>query len=148
MPRQRKKEPKSAKDIKLAQPDRSGPTETTLLDFAQQRDLFAEADKRERELKRQRGELVEEEDADEDEEGPAVLSPGAERALEAALYTVTLAMLHFTFDVLVHHQYGEAVEWPELTKRAGIAWAGKFFHVAFTATVATRHLYLDRWPGS
>ena len=125
MARQRKKEPK-AKDMKLKQPDRSGPTDNTLLDFAQQRDLFAEAAKRERELKRERGELVEDSDEEDEDEGPPVLSPRAERILEAALYTITLAMMHFTFDVLVHHQYGKDIEWPVITRRAVTAWAGKF----------------------
>jgi len=44
MARQRKE--KSVKDIKLEQPDRSGPNKETLVDLAKGKDLFAEADRR------------------------------------------------------------------------------------------------------
>ena len=115
------KEPRKAKDIKLKQPDRSGPTEQTLLDLAHQRDLFAQADERTRANKLARNGA---DPNDEVDDGP-VLSPGAERFLEAVLYTVTMAMMHFTFDVLVQHQYGREVEWSSVWIRTGRAWAGK-----------------------
>ncbi|KAM0431014.1 hypothetical protein ACHAPT_005651 [Fusarium lateritium] len=104
MARQRKE--KSVKDIKFAQPDRSGPSEKTLLDFAKQRDLFAEADRRQRQV---------------DNDDPA-LPPGAERVLETLLWTVSLAMLHFTFDVLVQRQYGIEVLWHQIVQRTLVAW--------------------------
>ncbi|KAJ4260544.1 hypothetical protein NW762_007287 [Fusarium torreyae] len=104
MARQRKE--KSAKDIKLKQPDRSGPSEETLVNLAKGRDLFAEADRRQREL---------------NGEGP-VLSPGTERIFETILWTVAIAMLHFTFDVLVQQQFAMDIEWPVVIKRTFTAW--------------------------
>lgn len=109
-----RKEPK----MKLRQPDRSAPTEKTLLDIASERSLFEQAARRERQLAGKN-----ESDDDDDEE--AKLSPGAERFLEALLYTTTLAMLHFTFDVLVMKQYGTEIKWKRITINAGRAWLGK-----------------------
>ncbi|UNI17214.1 hypothetical protein JDV02_003582 [Purpureocillium takamizusanense] len=119
-----------AGNIKLRQPDRNAPTEKTLLDFASERNLFEQAARRERQLARekQRSEGVaadddddDDSDADDDDEA-ATLSPGAERFLESMLWTVSLAMLHFTFDVLVQHQYGTHISWPDVCIRAGTAW--------------------------
>ena len=121
--RQRAKELR-AEDIKLQQPDRSAPTEQTLLDIAHQRDLFAEADRRTRANKRAR-QGVDADATDDQDDEPPVLSAGAERFLEAALYTVTMAMMHLTFDVLVQHQYGTQVNWPDIWVRTGRAWAGE-----------------------
>jgi hypothetical protein len=111
----KRKEPKKAKDIKLKQPDRSAPTEETLLNLARDRDLFNAADRRTASLNRG------------DDDDP-VLSPRAERILEAGLWTATMAMLHFTFDVLVQHQYGTEIRWPQVWLRAARAWAGKSLH--------------------
>lgn len=111
MARQRKE--KSVKDIKLEQPDRSGPTKETLVDFAKGRDLFAEADRRQREL---------------DGEGP-LLSPRTERILETLLWTGIIAMLHFTFDVLVQRQYAMDLDWLLIVQRTLRAWACKFLPV-------------------
>ncbi|KAL7935733.1 hypothetical protein V8C35DRAFT_261320 [Trichoderma chlorosporum] len=104
-----RKEPK----IKLRQPDRSGPSEKTLLDIASERSLFEQAARRERQLAGK--------DDDDEDEG-ATLSPGAERFLEALLYTTTLAMLHFTFDVLVMKQYGTEIKWKRIITNAARAW--------------------------
>ncbi|KAL7905531.1 hypothetical protein GGI35DRAFT_141200 [Trichoderma velutinum] len=110
-----RKEPK----MKLRQPDRSAPTEKTLLDIASERSLFEQAARRERQL------AGKSEDDEDDEEGK--LSPGAERFLEALLYTTTLATLHFTFDVLVMKQYGTEIKWNRITVNAGRAWMVFFF---------------------
>ncbi|RGP61435.1 deacetylase [Fusarium sporotrichioides] len=104
MARQRKE--KSVKDIKLEQPDRTGPNKETLVDFAKGRDLFAEADRRQREL---------------DGEGP-LLSPRTERIFETLLWTGIIAMLHFTFDVLVQRQYAMDLDWFLVTQRTLKAW--------------------------
>ncbi|KAI8667247.1 hypothetical protein LRP88_01002 [Fusarium phalaenopsidis] len=107
MARQRKeKKEKSAKDIKYAHPDRSAPSEQTLLNFAKQRDLFAEADRRQRQV----------------DNNEPVLPPRAERILETLLWTVSMAMLHFTFDVLVQRQYGIEVLWIQIVQRTLVAW--------------------------
>lgn len=126
----KRKEPKKAKDIKLKQPDRSAPTEETLLNLARDRDLFNAADRRTASLNgRSSG----------DDEDP-VLSPRAERILEAALWTATMAMLHFTFDVLVQHQYGTEVRWPQVWLRAARAWAGMSHHSHLFAS----HMYFAK----
>jgi hypothetical protein len=110
-----RKEKLANKTIKLRQPDRSGPSEQTLLQLADGQSLFEKAAKRERELAGL---------GDEDEE--AKLSPAAERFLEALLYTSTLAMLHFTFDVLVMNQYGTAIKWDKIVANAARAFFGTF----------------------
>lgn len=126
--------------IKLRQPDRSAPTEQTLLDLAQERNLFEQARQREKEkqqqqkgrsnssaAKRRKDDGSGSESGQEQEEqDPAVLSPGAERLLESVLWTSTLAMLHFTLDVLVQNQYGVVVKWDVITIRTAIAWPGKY----------------------
>ncbi|KAM4062625.1 deacetylase-like protein [Hirsutella rhossiliensis] len=104
-----RKEKTPAGSIKLRMPDRSAPTEKTLFDLAEERHLFQQAAVRERQK-------------NDDAAAAAIVSPGAERLLEAALWTATLAMLHFTFDVLVHHQYGTEIVWPALLARTATAW--------------------------
>lgn len=109
----RERKEKRAKNIKLKQPDRSGPTDKTLFDLANERDLFKQAAAKERQNKRQNGE----QDEDEDDEGEG-LPPGAERILETLLYSVSLAMLHLTLDVLVQQQYALEMEWFKVIQRA------------------------------
>ncbi|KAL7917684.1 hypothetical protein ACQKWADRAFT_324434 [Trichoderma austrokoningii] len=105
------------KPIKLRQPDRSGPSEQTLLQLAAEQQLFKKAAKRERQL-------AGNEDDDDDDE--AQMSPGAERFLEALLYTATLTTLHVTFDVLVMNQYGTAIKWDRVVQNAGRAFIAFF----------------------
>lgn len=121
MARERKE--KRAKNIKLKQPDRSGPTDKTLFDIADERNLFKQAAARERQNKRQSGQH---EGDEEDDEGEG-LPPGAERVLETLLYTVSLAMLHLTLDVLVQQQYALEVEWFKIIQRALQALMGMLF---------------------
>lgn len=114
MARNRKEKAKEER-IKLRQPDRSGPTGKTLLDLANERDLFQQADWRQRELElaRQRA-----------EDDKLKLPPGAERFLEALLYSATLAVVHFSFDVLVMRQYGPEVKWDKAFHNAPRAFIG------------------------
>ncbi|KAH6893357.1 hypothetical protein B0T10DRAFT_559347 [Thelonectria olida] len=121
MARQRK-EPKNADKIKLKQPDRSAPSEKTLLDMASDRNLFAQADARMAQLAKEAKRAAGESDDEEDEEDQIQLSPGAERFLEAMLWTFTLAIIHFTFEVLVQSQYGMDIEWPAVWGRTARAW--------------------------
>ncbi|KAK3990148.1 hypothetical protein QBC44DRAFT_72038 [Cladorrhinum sp. PSN332] len=134
MARRRKEE--SIDKIKLKQPDRSGPTEKTLLELADARNLFAQADRRQNELNSKKAPAAKvgkfqkipkpaddessensSDEDDEDEEGR--LSPRAERILETLLWTVCLSMLHFTLDTLVHHQYSaDRIDWPKIWARA------------------------------
>ncbi|XWW98004.1 hypothetical protein V2A60_006000 [Cordyceps javanica] len=122
----------------LAHPDRSGPSidDQTLFKIAEQRQLFRQAAEREKNhqqsnlnVKRIRvaggdddHDSSSADDDDDDDEVPT-LSPGAERILEAMLWTTSLAMLHFTFDVLVQHQYGTEILWKALVQRSFSAWA-------------------------
>ncbi|KAI1409521.1 hypothetical protein F5Y13DRAFT_91501 [Hypoxylon sp. FL1857] len=101
-----RKERKAANEIKLAHPDRTAaPSEETLLKLAQDRNLFEEAE-------RQKGKHAKDEDDDED-----LLSPTAERIMDSILWSVSLAMLHFTLDVLVQHQYAISIIWPQIIIR-------------------------------
>lgn len=118
---QQRKQPKRAKDIKLSQPDRTGPTEQTLLGLAQDRDLFKQADEKERQIKKQKAK----EENTEYEDDEDALSPAAERIMDTVLYTVCLAMLHFTLDVLVQHQYAVEINWFSITKRSLLALIGE-----------------------
>jgi hypothetical protein len=119
----RERKEKRAKNIKLKQPDRSGPTDKTLFDIADERNLFKQAAAKERQNKRQRGEAVSEDD-DDDDQG---LSTGAERILETLLYSVSLAMLHLTLDVLVQQQYALEIEWFKIIQRALQGLMGTLF---------------------
>lgn len=116
-----------AAGIRLVQPDRSAPSGKTLVDFAGEQSLFQRADARQRELNRARGVATTKTSADasSDDEGDeaeedadATISPRAERLLDTALWCVSLAMLHFTLDVLVQNQYAVAIEWPDVFWRA------------------------------
>lgn len=126
MPRQRKE--KKAKDIKLRQPDRSAPSEQTLLKFAEDRDLFKLADKQQRKNKGEPGKTEDaDDDADEEDYGDAMLSSGADRLMDTILYAVCLAMLHFTLDFLVQHQYAMEIEYKKIVERALQALLGSSF---------------------
>ncbi|ROV88313.1 hypothetical protein VMCG_10496 [Cytospora schulzeri] len=142
MARQRKE--KKAKDVKLRQPDRSGPTEKTLLQLAEEMELFKQADAKKRKITRQEeakgetgldGEINEETDEElaEDFQDDDGLSSTAERVMETLLYSVCLAMLHFTLDVLVQRQYGETINWYNIVERATQAF------MVFAALVYALH---------
>lgn len=121
----RHRKPIQAKDIPMQQPDRSTPTNQTLLNLAEERNLFQQADDRKRALAGAEPNGANETKLRAAASDEALLSPGADRVLEAMLYTTTLAMIHFTFDVLVQHQYGTELSWSAVCKRTATAWAGK-----------------------
>lgn len=119
MARQRKE--KKAKDMKLRQPDRAAPTEKTLLQLAEDKNLFKMADEQQRKNKGL--------DADEEAEEAEVnagdaLSSSADRLMDTLLYAVCLAMLHFTLDFLVQHQYAMEMDYKKLVERAVQALMG------------------------
>jgi hypothetical protein len=131
--------------IKLRQPDRSPPTEKTLLDIAQERSLFDQAARRERELagssKSSSSSSPGARDGEDDDDGK--LSPGAERFLDALLWTTTLAILHSTFDVLVMNQYGTVIKWEKVVANAGRAWCGRFFPLPiFLLSLTMCYIYI------
>jgi hypothetical protein len=131
--------------IKLRQPDRSGPSEKTLLEFADERKLFEQVQQRERELakekKRRRSDAGNHDETEDDDDGDddPVLSPGAERFLESALWTATIAMLHFTFDVLVQNQYGQYIMWTDVCIKTARAWLGRFSQPAIVFFFIEHH---------
>ncbi|KAI9779711.1 MAG: hypothetical protein M1839_007209 [Geoglossum umbratile] len=108
----RRERRKQSKYFKLAQPDRNGPTGKTLLEIAAEREksLFRQADERRAELAR--GSAAGD---------AAVLDEPIGRFGEAVVYTTTMAMLHFTLDVLVHNQYGEGISWEAVFSRTAQA---------------------------
>ncbi|KAI0017560.1 hypothetical protein F4780DRAFT_782191 [Xylariomycetidae sp. FL0641] len=110
---QTRRERKAAAGVKLTQPDRSGPTEPTLLQLAQERNLFDQADQQKDRLARERqdGDHVGQDDAD------VALPPAVDRFMEALLWAISLSMLHFTLDVLVQHQYAVDLVWPPVISR-------------------------------
>ena len=121
-----------AKKIKLRQPDRSGPSEKTLLEIAEDRGLFAQAlekeDANKRATRSQTGKADggRRRDKDNDNDEDDALSPTAERIMETLLWTVSLAMLHFTLDVLVQHQFSvDRIQWPQVCIRAVQALTGE-----------------------
>jgi hypothetical protein len=90
-------------NIKLRQPDRSGPdpTQQTLLDLAEERGLW----------KAQHTAMSG------DVTGESYKEPLIGRMGESVFWSLSLTMLHFTLDVLVAHQYAVAVKWSELVKK-------------------------------
>ncbi|KAK4107716.1 hypothetical protein N656DRAFT_719528 [Canariomyces notabilis] len=120
----RRRRDKSPSNLKLRQPDRSGPSEKTLLQLAEERGLFDQAKKREDEIaKKAAGRPISEPARGGDEDGDAEgLPPAVERVLETLLWSVSLAMLHFTLDVLVQHQFSvDRIVWPKVVTRTAQA---------------------------
>ncbi|KAF3765221.1 hypothetical protein M406DRAFT_331529 [Cryphonectria parasitica EP155] len=124
MARQRKE--KKAKDIKLRQPDRSAPTDKTLLQIAEERNLFNMADQQQLKNNKTKvavgeqkeGRQMKAEGGEEEGDSDNVLPPSADRFMETILYAVCLAMLHFTLDYLVQHQYAMEIEMHKIITRA------------------------------
>lgn len=118
-----RREKKKANDIKLRQPDRSGPTEKTLLQMAQERNLFDLADQKQ-------GKNVAQETSDEAEDKDGAedggLPSSADRVMDTLLYAVCLAMLHFTLDFLVQQQYAMEMDYRKLTERTFQALMSKW----------------------
>ncbi|EON99144.1 hypothetical protein UCRPA7_5373 [Phaeoacremonium minimum UCRPA7] len=118
----------AAENIKLRQPDRSGPTDQTLLQLAQEQDLFRRAQQQEAQIRKTKIKTKarksgaenddDDDDDDEDDQDAPGLSPIAERIMDSVLWTVSLAMLHFTLDVLVQNQYAVQISWSAVSTRA------------------------------
>jgi hypothetical protein len=112
---------KAGSAIPLRQPTRDGPSDQTLLELAQERQLFQQAQKRQSFLDRQTHAPAE----TELDGGDA--QPGVTRIVDSALWAISLAMLHFTLDVLVQHQYAVALAWRSVMVRTAGAFAGGLF---------------------
>lgn len=116
MAKQRSQKKTSSPSIPLAQPDRSGPdpSRQTLLDLAAERGLLDPKN-----LKLKNGKTAANAVPTNSEDPPVG------RLGDAVLWSISLAMLHFTFDVLAQHQYAEEISWPSITTRALQALGGK-----------------------
>ncbi len=114
----RRRRDKSPSGIKLQQPDRTGPSEQTLLDLAEQRGLFNKVQEREESIK------AEPAATETSAKDPEPLPPIVERLFETLLWTVSLSTLHFTLDVLVQNQYAAEISWPKIIARTGQAFLG------------------------
>lgn len=127
----KRRKDQSPSSIKLKQADRSAPTEKTLLQLADDRGLFAQAKEREDAIAKKARTTgtptlrrIKDDDDDEGDD-EAELPPTVERVLETLLWSISLTMLHFTFDVLVQHQYSiDRVVWSKVCVRAGQAFLG------------------------
>jgi hypothetical protein len=109
MARRRVQKDAAVPKIQFSHPDRSGPdpSQETLLDLAAQRGLLNTTSRRD-------GEHVED------------LDPPIGRVGESVLWGISLAMLHFTFDVLVQHQYAVGISWPKIISESMRAFIGRF----------------------
>jgi hypothetical protein len=125
----RRRRERSPSNLKLKQPDRSGPSEKTLLQLAEERGLFDQAKKREDEIEKKAAPVPiprPPKNKEEDDDEEAGLPPTVERAFETVLWSVSLSMLHFTLDVLVQNQYSvDSIVWPNVWMRFGQALLGK-----------------------
>jgi hypothetical protein len=112
MARRRPDKGASSPNIRLKQPDRSGltPNDETLLELAKKRGLLKETSN----LSQTNNDATTNEEAD----------PPISRFGEAVLWSISIAMLHLTFDVLVQHQYAKEISWWEIVTRSLQAFGG------------------------
>lgn len=115
MPRQRPPKGASVRNIPLQQPDRSRPDicQETLFNIAEKRGLLKETD----------GASIQADDGFTGERN----DPPIGRLGEAILWSISLAMLHFTFDVLVQHQYAVNISWRKIFTTSMQAFGGESF---------------------
>ncbi|KAF2432407.1 hypothetical protein EJ08DRAFT_131723 [Tothia fuscella] len=119
----------------LKQPDRSGPKGKTLFEIAAERQ--AELEKEGFYAKhppphRDEGDTAQFWSSNDDPIGPFG---------ESLVYTISLAMLHFTLDVMVFHQYRQEIEWREI-----FAKTGKVIPALFMVIYALHSKAASRWP--
>jgi len=122
----------SASKIPMSQPDRSGPKGKTLLEIADERTaalqgMMSSGQPFEKSLgdglaRDENGRvLLPAKDGDgenDDDDDDAVIGAGA----ESFFLATSLAMVHFTLDVLVFQQYAQEISWPAIFKRTTIAY--------------------------
>ncbi|GKT54230.1 hypothetical protein ColTof4_06381 [Colletotrichum tofieldiae] len=125
----KEKRVKDANGIPMAQPDRSGPSEATLLQLAQERGLFKQAEQDPRNKNLPKGAVQidkpskeDSSDDEEDDDDEEVLSPTMDRIMDTLLWTVSLAMVHGTLDVLVQNQYAMKIQYPAIISRTLVAF--------------------------
>jgi len=126
MPRQRPPKGASARNIPLQQPARSRPdiSQETLFDIAEKRGL----------LKEKNGASILANDGFIEESN----DPPIGRLGEAFLWSISLTMLHFTFDVLVQHQYAVEISWRKIVRSSLQAFGGEFSTFAHSCSAWSR----------
>ena len=99
----------------MAQPDRSGPKTKTLYEIADERTALL-----------RKGQPFDAKHADglaRDENGNILAAADSDDVIgplgEAVFLTSSLAMVHFTLDGLVYHQYKQEIEWGPIFRRTG-----------------------------
>ena len=126
-PRNRKERRKAAKEtgkpiaapisepkLKMAQPDRSGPKSKTLLDLYEEKKSLLEHGQpfdtkpNDSLAMDEGGNILEAGLGDDEPIGPVG---------NAVFWSVSLAMFHFTLDVLVYNQYRQEIEWWPISQR-------------------------------
>lgn len=106
--------PTSTPKFKLAQPDRSGPNSKTLLDLYEEKKSLLEHgqpfDKRYEDgaVRDESGNILEAGLGDGEPIGPIG---------NAIFWSISLAMVHFTLDVLVYNQYRQNIDWWDIFQR-------------------------------
>lgn len=106
----------SSSAIPLSRPDRSGPKEKTLFEIAEERGILNSETYRTTAGKIPRNAVpIRKPVPDED----------ISRLGNSILWSTSMAMLHFTFDVLTSHQYAEKIIWLDLFIRAFQAFISK-----------------------
>ena len=120
MARQRRQKEKSSDEIPLAHPDKSGPdpSRQTLLNLAAERGLLDPEIQKRKTAKLPDGAVRIKEEDEED------FSMG--RFGESVLWSSSLAMLYFTFDVLTQNQYAEEISFPRVAAQSLQAFVGEF----------------------
>jgi len=107
--------------IKKAHPDRSGPKGKTLVDVIEEKKA---------QLAKQHPDILH--DDDEDPIGPLG---------ESLIYSIALAVFHFTLDILVFYQYRQDMKWKEIFIRTG-----KVFPALFVVIYLLRTPTAARFP--
>ncbi|QDS77327.1 hypothetical protein FKW77_004893 [Venturia effusa] len=152
-PRNRAERRKAAKDapflhepvsgIPLAQPDRSGPKSKTLFELAAERQAELEASGFYNDEGKRKGGPNGETNAqflssDEDDEPIGPLG-------ESLVYTISLAAVHFTLDVLVFNQYRQEIVWSEILRKTLRMIPGLYILLSKTSAgpQATHDVFVD-----
>ncbi|KAI5251523.1 hypothetical protein E4T42_04165 [Aureobasidium subglaciale] len=126
----------AAGHIPLSQPDRTGPKGKTLLEIADERTAALQG-------MMASGQPFEKSLSDglaRDENGRVLLPAKDEDEViigpvgESFFLTTSLAMIHFTLDVLVYNQYAQEINWPAIYQRTAVAYPILFLIVYMMKT--------------
>lgn len=104
-------------NISLSQPDRSGPdpSQKTLFALAEERGLLDPENHRLKNGKVPKNAVP---------TRPPTPDEDLSRLGNSVLWSISMAMLHLTFDVLTQHQYSEQIFWEDLAVRSAQAFVG------------------------